>query len=56
MFTIRRDFGGHGHVDVDSDGDDDVLVTRSITQEPLSYLATYLNVNHSHLAEKGLDY
>ena len=38
-FTIDRDVGGHGHVDDDGDGDDDVLVTRSITQESLFYVA-----------------
>ena len=31
-FTIDRDVGDHGHVDDDGDGDEDVLVTRSITQ------------------------
>ena len=38
-FTVDRDVGGHGHVDEDSDGDDNVLVTRSITQESLFYIA-----------------
>ena len=38
-FTIDRHVGGHGHVDDESDGDDEVLVTRGITQESFFYMA-----------------